>query len=159
MPDPKYLKIITLPTIKLQLLQGYITSLSSRRILSSGPTLFYGRYHFFLLVEGDLFLHCRDIFCHRALQRSVKQYFTSACQMLKQACCKEKWKIQGCIAKENTNLHHNNPPFQTVSKGFWNWILLYFCSSWKKKTVPIMPCSSPKHAPLRFRGQLLGRYV
>ncbi len=88
----------------------------------------------------------------------MRQYVTSACQILKQACCKESWKIRGCIAKENTNLHHNNPQFLTVSKGFE--IELYFLFLFQlKKTVPIMPCSSPKHAPLHFRGQLLGPYV
>lgn len=49
------------------------------------------------------------------------------------------------------SLHRDSPPFPTVQKGFRCWILL--------KNVPIMPCSSPHHAPPQVRGQRLGPNV
>lgn len=66
-------------------------------------------------------------------------------------------KIQGCSAKENTHstcmtVCH----FKFFKKGIWRLDSTSFFSVSAEKNVPIMPCSCSKHAPLRFRGQLLG---
>ncbi len=62
------------------------------------------------------------------------------------------------MQRKTANLHHNNPPLKLFYKGFE--FGFYFISLFQlKRTVPIMPCSSPKHAPLHFRGHLQGPYV
>lgn len=75
---------------------------------------------YYVCLQKGVFFAVWGIFLyHRALQRSVRQYVTSACQILKQACCKENWKIRGGAMQRKTQTCITTIRHSTlIKKGF-----------------------------------------